>query len=553
MENQSQTATLRQQLSSIVGTVPFGILTVSDDFEVDIINGEAVRLLGFLKLNPNDLIDKKYDKVFVNITELLDKFKQLIVTKRQRKFDLNNIKTTNHELNIKCRAMLHGTLIVLEDITDEKVLLHKANHDNLTQLINRQHFEERLSAALSKSKAHNLVGAIAFIDLDKFKPVNDTAGHAAGDELLKRISTIMQSRIRDRDTLGRIGGDEFAIILEDCPMQKAEQIIEYIRKDIEKMAFSHDGKSFNISISAGISPINETYADITTLMNAADTACQASKNQGRNQVHILNQKEGEYEAHVKEVAWIDEINKALAQDKFILYAQKITALNPGVDKSHYEILLRLKNADGSITPPNAFIPSAERYELMPQIDRWVIYHAFSLFNRTEHYAINLSGQTVSDPNLASYIVALQDKFKVIPNHITFEITETAAIHNLNKLKIFIIQLKSKGYQFSLDDFGTGLSSFSYLKNMAVNFLKIDGQFVRDIGNDDVSFAMVKSINDVGHSMGIYSIAEFVEDADILDKLKEIGIDFAQGYHLHKPQPLVEIINASEVTPLKLIK
>jgi diguanylate cyclase (GGDEF)-like protein len=553
MENQSHTATLRQQLSSIVGTVPFGILTVSDDFEVDIINGEAVRLLGFLESRPNDLIDKEYGEVLVNITELLDKFNRLIVNKRCRKFDLNNIKTTNHELNIKCRSMLHGTLIILEDITDEKALLHKVTHDNLTQLVNRQHFEERLATALKKSKENNSDGAIAFLDLDKFKPVNDTAGHAAGDELLKRIATIMQSRIRDTDTVGRIGGDEFAILLEDCPMLIAERIMESIRKDIEAMAFSYNGKSFNMSVSAGLAPVNETYNDITTLLNAADTACQTSKNQGRNQVHVINQKDGEYEAHVKEAAWIDEINKALAQDKFILYAQKIVALNAEVGRSYHEVLLRLKNEDGSITPPNAFIPSAERYEMMPQIDRWVIANAFSLFKTEEHYSINLSGQTLSDVNLASYVLELQEKFKITPSHVTFEITETAAIHNLDRLKAFITELKGKGYKFALDDFGTGLSSFSYLKNMAVDNLKIDGQFVRDIADDEVSFAMVKSINDVGHSMGIYSVAEFVENADILDKLKEIGIDFVQGYHLHKPQPLVEIVNASEVTPLKAVK
>jgi len=552
-DNDAQSATLRQQLSSIVGSVPFGILTVSDDLEIAIINGEAVKLLGFVDSGPDDLIDLHYSHVLTNISELHDKFEKLIVSKRCRKFDLANIKTNEFELNIKCRAMLHGSLIILEDITDEKALIHMATHDNLTQLINRQHFEDRLETALCKARCHKLPSAISFLDLDRFKPINDTAGHAAGDELLRRVSTIMQGRIRERDTIARIGGDEFAILLEDCPMLIAERITESIRKDIEKMAFSYNGKAFNITVSAGIAPIDGSYNDISMLMNAADTACQYAKNEGRNNIHIINLKHGEFEAHVREVAWLDEINKALANNNFILYAQKIISLNPDVDSSHYELLIRLKKEDGSIIPPGAFIPSAERYDLMPQIDRWVLYEAFSSIQPDEAYSINLSGQTLSDESLASYIEALQAKYSIDAKQITFEITETAAIQKLDNTIAFINRLKQNGFHFSLDDFGTGLSSFSYLKNLAVDYLKIDGSFVKDIAIDSISYAMVKSVNDVGHSMGLKTIAEYVENVEILDKLKEIGVDFAQGYYLHKPQALEEITNMANVIPLKVVK
>ena len=542
-----QNIPLKQQLSNIVDNMPLGLVTVSENLTVETINAKAVKLLGFPESQTADLIGVDYTQALANIGDLFNKFNALMLTKRRRKFDLLNIKTKSHKLNIKCRSMRNGTLITLEDIAENNDLQYKASHDPLTQLTNRQSFEEKLEPALQKALRHNIDSAVVFIDIDRFKPVNDTAGHAAGDDLLKRIATILQSRVREGDTLARIGGDEFAILLENCSLLIAEEVSERIRKDIETTIFSYADKIFNITISAGITPVNGAYKDTSTLMKAADAACQSSKNQGRNHIHVINQKEGEFEAHIKEVAWLDEINKALAHDSFELYAQKITALDTGESTDHYELLLRLKNEDGSITPPGIFIPSAERYELMPKIDRWVLLNAFSAIKSSEFYSINLSGQTVSDIKLVDYIGVLQHKYKVDPHHITFEITETAAIHNLDSTTSFIQQLKQQGYHFSLDDFGTGLSSFSYLKNMAVDYLKIDGVFVKNIDNDETSYTIVKSINDVGHSMGLKTVAEFVENVAILDKLKEIGVDFAQGYHIHKPQPLFEIINTKIIS------
>lgn len=552
IDSLTQATTLRQQLSSIVGTVPFGIITISDDAEVDIINSQAVLLLGFPELTPSDLVDQPYPSVLLNIPELLDKFERFINTKGRRKFDLKNIKTTKHELSIKCRKMQNGSLIVIEDMTNEKALIHKATHDNLTQLSNRQHFEERAEIALTKAQKHNLDGAIVFIDLDRFKPINDTAGHAAGDELLRRVAIIMQNRIRNRDTVGRIGGDEFAILLTDCPINIAKRIIENIRKDIEEMSFSYDGRTFNISMSAGIAEMNKSFKDLTTLMNAADTACQYSKNGGRNHIHVIDQKKGEFEDHVKEVAWFEEINKALANDNFILYAQQIAAVAATNTEPHYEILLRLKNEGGTTIAPAVFMPPAERYEMMPQLDRWVLKKAFQTINPKQSYAINLSEQSLADDSLAYYIDALREKYKVDASKITFEITETSAIHRVENTMAFITYLKKKGFKFSLDDFGTGLSSYSYLRTLAVDYLKIDGRFIKEIVADEVSLAMVKSINDVGHSMGLETIAEFVEDQKTLDILQSIGVDYAQGYHLHQPQSLSEISHAKGAALLKSV-
>lgn len=549
-DNASQTATLRQQLSSIVGSVPFGIVTISDEFEVDIINGEAVKLLGFADKKASDFIDCDYHQVLANIPALLDKVEKLLMTRRVRKVDLTNIQSNEFSLNIKCRSMLHGTLIVIEDLTDEHVLQHKVTHDNLTQLVNRQHFEERLATALTKATKHNLPGAILFIDLDRFKPVNDTAGHAAGDELLKRISTILQSRTRARDTVARIGGDEFAVLLEDCPVHVAESTANHIRKDVEKMRFSYESKVFNISLSTGIAPICDQYINVTTLMHAADTACRISKEGGRNRVHIINARDGEFEEHVREVAWLDEIKVALKDNRFLLYAQKVESLKPTELKDHYEILIRLKGKDGSIIPPGAFLSSAERYDLMPSVDRWVIEETFRSIKPNQSLSINLSGQSFSDEHLADFILERLAAYKVSPLQITFEITETAAIHKLDQTSQFIHQLKIQGFQFSLDDFGTGLSSYSYLQNMAVDYLKIDGVFIKEIATSDVSYAVVKSINDIGHAMGLMTVAEFVEDEAILDKLREIGVDYAQGYHIHKPEPLQNIPIPGSATPLK---
>ena len=544
MDNYTETTHSRKYLTGIIGNAPFGIITFSVNHEVGIINADAIKLLGFENSEPDDLIDASYKDAFVNVPKIIYLFQNLISTGKKFEADFHGIEINLRKLNIKIRELFNGSLIIIENVTKqaklEKQLRYQASHDSLTNLGNRRDFEDCVQTYIHKAVEHNLPGAVIFIDLDRFKPINDIAGHAAGDELLKRVAIILLSNVRDRDIVARIGGDEFAILLTDCPLNIAERIAEPIRKAIDEMIFIYEENSFKIGISAGISCINRENCKLSNIINSADNACQIAKNQGRNQIHVASTETGEYKLHKQQVAWLPKITKALQLKQFTLFIQEISEIKARSSKKHFEILIRLKNTDGSFTLPHIFIPPAERYDLMPQIDRWVIECAFSNIDKNNNYSINLSGLSTCDSGLADYIESLQKIHQIDASSITFEITETAAIQNIEKCLKLISRLKSLGFQFSLDDFGSGLSSFSYLKNLTIDFLKIDGSFVKEIVNDPTSYAMVKSINEVGHTMGLKTIAEFVENKEILGKLEEIGVDYAQGYYIHKPEQLQSI-------------
>jgi len=541
MDEYAESTHLRKYLTGIIGNAPFGIVTFSVNHEVGIINADAMKLLGFENSNPDDLIDADYNDTFINAPSVIAIFERLIRTGEKFEADIQDINVNLHKINIKIRELFNGALIIIEDVTKqaklEKQLRYQASHDSLTDLGNRQDFEDCVETYIYKAIEHNLPGAVIFIDLDRFKPINDIAGHSAGDEVLKRVAIILLSNVRERDIVARIGGDEFAVLLTDCRLNIAEKIAESIRKAVDEMIFIYDEQSFKIGISAGISLINRTNNKLSNIINAADNACQIAKNQGRNQIHVASSETGEYIQHKQQVAWLPKITKALQLNQFTLYAQEIRAINSDSNEKHYELLIRLINKDGSITLPNAFIPPAERYDLMPQIDRWVIECAFSNIDRNTNYSINLSGLSTCDTGIGDYIESLQKIHCIDAKRITFEITETAAIQNIEKCLTLINHLKTLGFQFSLDDFGSGLSSFSYLKNLNIDYLKIDGSFVKEIVNEPTSYAMVKSINEVGHVMGLKTIAEFVENKEIFLKLKEIGVDYAQGYYIHKPEQL----------------
>jgi len=541
MDEYAEATHLRKYLTGIIGNAPFGIVTFSVNHEVGIINADAMKLLGFENSKPDDLVDANYNDTFINAPSVIATFERLIRTGERFEADIHDIDINLHKINIKIRELFNGALIIIEDVTKqaklEKQLRYQASHDSLTNLGNRQDFEDCVETYIYKAIEHNLPGVVIFIDLDRFKPINDIAGHAAGDEVLKRVAIILLSNVRERDIVARIGGDEFAVLLTDCPLKVAEKIAESIRKAVDEMVFIYDEQPFKIGISAGISFINRANNKLSNIINSADNACQIAKNQGRNRIHVASSETGEYKQHKQQVAWLPKITKALQLNQFTLYAQEIRAINSHSTEKHYELLIRLINKDGSITLPNAFIPPAERYDLMPQIDRWVIECAFSSIDRKTNYSINLSGLSTCDAGLADYIESLQKIHRIDPRRITFEITETAAIQNIDKCLMLINHLKTLGFQFSLDDFGSGLSSFSYLKNLNIDYLKIDGSFVKEIVNEPTSYAMVKSINEVGHAMRLKTIAEFVENKEILLKLQEIGVDYAQGYYIHKPEQL----------------
>ncbi|MEZ0121642.1 MAG: EAL domain-containing protein [Candidatus Reddybacter sp.] len=440
---------------------------------------------------------------------------------------------------------------VQEDITNEYQLSEQLNyqacHDALTGLINRPEFERRAKRLLATLLTDNREHALCFMDLDQFKVVNDTCGHIAGDELLRQLSTTLLRTVRQSDTLARLGGDEFAVLIENCPLEHAERVALALQTAIQDFHFSWKGHTFRVSASIGLVAINETTTDLSDLLSRADSACYMAKDQGRNRIHVYHPEDRELAQRQGEMKWVARIYMAFAEERFCLYAQAIEPVNNCTGK-HYEILIRLKDDNGEVIPPGAFLPAAERYNIITQIDRWVIeqccqqlllYPAF--LQRINFISINLSGQSLTDESFLAFVIEQLQQAGIDCGKICFEITETAAIANLTRAMKFISSLKALGCKFALDDFGSGLSSFAYLKNLPVDFLKIDGMFVKGMAHDPIDHAMVKSINEIGQIMGMKTIAEFVENDEIKDMLREIGVNYVQGYGIGKPQPFERLL------------
>ena len=440
-----------------------------------------------------------------------------------------------------------GAVLVLHDVTIVRSLARQmawqARHDPLTGLINRGEFELRLEQALATARSGSVTHALCYLDLDQFKIVNDTCGHIAGDELLRQLTAHLQTRVREADTLARLGGDEFGILLEHCPMDEAHAIADAIRQLVKKFRFAWQEKVFEIGASMGLVPITANSGTLADVMSAADSACYVAKDHGRNRIHVYQPEDSALALRHGEMQWVHRVNRALGEDRFRLFFQKVMPL-AATERDHYcEILVRMVDEHGKMVAPMAFIPAAERYQIMPALDRWVLAAALeALRNPHPHVrdvdicAINLSGQSLCDEHFLGSVVELLDNAKVDPARVCFEITETAAIANLARATRFISVLKARGCRFALDDFGSGLSSFSHLKHLPVDFLKIDGSFVRDMQNDPVDAAMVEAINRIGKVMGIRTIAESVEDDATLAWLRELGVDFAQGSGIASPQP-----------------
>ncbi len=439
----------------------------------------------------------------------------------------------------------------MTDISDRKKaevqLSHQASHDALTGLINRTEFELRAKRMLSTYAHDQQEHALCFMDLDQFKVVNDTCGHTAGDELLRQVAKLILGKVRKRDTLARLGGDEFGVLMEHCTLEQAQRVTNSLLKGISDFQFTWEGHAFRIGVSIGMVDVTSAAQDYTELMKQADAACYMAKDLGRNRIHLYRPEDIEIAQRQGEMLWVTRINDALGENRFCLYAQPILSLD-GSSNRHYELLLRMVGEEGEIILPGAFLVSAERYNLVDLLDAWVIKNACKLLSSHEGFvkqinfiSINLSGPSLTKSGFLDYILAQLKESGIEANKICFEVTETVAISNLSIASTFISTLKEKGCLFALDDFGSGLSSYGYLKNLPVDFLKIDGMFVKDIVDDEIDYAMVKSINDIGHVMGLKTIAEFVENDEILDRLRDIGVDYAQGYGLGKPLPFDEIL------------
>jgi len=451
--------------------------------------------------------------------------------------------------------ILHGAVLVFRNITDirdmAQQMSYQATHDALTGLINRVEFENRLEFALKTARDKQEYHVLCYMDLDQFKVVNDTCGHRAGDELLKQLVKLFAERLRSGDTFARLGGDEFGLLLTNCELENALKVSNDFRNLIRDFRFYWDDKSFAIGVSIGLVAITAESGTITDLLSAADSACYVAKDLGRDRLHVYEPDDKALAERQGEMQWLPRIRQATEENRITLYGQQIVNLqDPLNDTMHYEILVRMLDENDLIIPPMAFIPAAERYHLMPAVDRCVIRNAIELIEYQQarrpdmkmSWAINLSGQSLCEDTFLDFIWEQISSSKINPSCICFEVTETAAVTNLSRATEFITSLRSRGCRFALDDFGSGLSSFNYLKNLPVDYLKIDGSFVKDMLDDPIDMAMVESINQIGHTMGLQTIAEFVESKSIEKKLAELGIDYAQGFGVHKPQPLEEIIN-----------
>ena len=441
-----------------------------------------------------------------------------------------------------------GCVLILHDITEmyliTQKLEHRAKHDSLTGLVNRIEFEERLEHAVSVARVENCQHSLLYIDLDQFKIVNDTCGHLAGDKMLVQLTSLLQDRIRSSDTLARLGGDEFGVLLLNCALTQAENTAEMLRQQVEEFRFIWHEKSFTLGLSIGVVVIDKNTANHSQSLSTADLACYMAKDGGRNRVHVYTEEDEETSKRHGEMHWVSRITAALENDSFVLYRQAILPLGRSQPGKYYELLIRLEEDDGTLVSPGAFLPAAERYNMMIQIDRWVLNTALKFFQQYPDElnglllcSINISAQSLSNEEFLAFLKNSLENNPQWCNKLCFEITESSAIRNIQQAKRFISTLKVLGCRFALDDFGSGMCSFAYLKNLRVDYLKIDGSLVRNCDRDPIDLAMVKSVNDVAQVMNMQTIAEWVEDDQTLAVLKTLEVDYVQGYAVGKPQPL----------------
>ena len=530
-------------------------------------NGQIIEannaLCSILKYNYNVLSQLRYNQlihpddcnIFHEERSLLDQNLSDRVTFKQRLHSMDKsvvwVQTTMSRFEWGNPSEIRY-ICIIEDVSEQhrlsNELSYQARHDDLTGLINRRSFDSYLSAALLKARTENLSHCLCFIDLDQFKVINDTLGHFAGDQLLLQVTKLFNRQLRKSDLLARLGGDEFGLILDCCEPEQAIKTAESLRNSLCELPFSWNGRAFNITCSIGITPILTTSEDEAALLQAADSACHMAKEQGRNRIIMTYQDDIELAARRVQMEWIERIRRAIETDKLYLDAQKIVSLSSD-NTSHIEVLVRMLGDNNEVIPPNAFIPAAERFNLVHLIDRWVIHKVCShlqsyplKLNNIDVCHINISGKSFDHEDFTQFTIETIKQYNIPANSLCFEITETAAISNLTQVCEFMEQLKAMGSSFALDDFGAGLSSFAYLKQFPVKYLKIDGAFVRNMANDNTDKAMVNAISNIGKTLGKVIVAEFVEDEQALTYLKEMGVEFAQGYYLHKPERLDGLVN-----------
>jgi len=536
-----------------------GKVLVSREHKILEVNQALCEMLGYSEA---ELLSKSFTDITYkdDVSKSLDLHQKLFNGEIEKyNFDKRYVHKDGYPIWVQLNvSILHGkddklihAIGQIQDITESRELSeelsYQAHHDELTGLVNRREFNNRLERVLKTIDKEETENALCYMDLDQFKVVNDTCGHIGGDELLKQLATLLQANIRQRDTLARLGGDEFGVLMERCSMERAEGVASNLHKAISDFRFIWEGKTFNIGVSIGLVPVNSASGSMTEILKQADTTCYAAKDAGRNRIHIYHDEDEELALRHGEMQWVSKINQALEDNRFHLVYQSIVPLENDVNEGeHYELLIRMTDEGNKVISPGSFLPAAERYNITPKLDRWVINTAFNWFaNNPQHLnnlyqcSINISGLSLGNEDLQNFIIQQLDEYSIPANKICFEITETAAISKLTSATSFIKILREVGCKFALDDFGSGLSSFAYLKNLPVDYLKIDGVFVKDILDDPIDLAMVRSINEIGHVMGKKTIAKFIENREIFDKLKEIGVDYAQGFGVAMPKPIEE--------------
>jgi diguanylate cyclase (GGDEF)-like protein/PAS domain S-box-containing protein len=542
-----------------------GVVTTDAEARVQYLNPVASDLTGW---RLDDAVGRSIDEIFRGFhEETCEPIENPVGVAMRRNRPIKSVRPAllirrdGNELYIESTAApirdplggVTGGVLVFHDVSESRELNRRlsyaASHDVLTELVNRREFEQRLERALKSAKARETSYAVLYLDLDQFKIVNDACGHNAGDALLKQIGSLLKSKIRWRDTLARLGGDEFGVLLESCTMDEALRTAEALRENIGDYRFTWDDRTFRLGVSIGVVPITAATDDVASLLSAADSACAAAKDAGRNRVYNYQENDIDLMKRRKEMQWAARISNALDENRFELFRQTIQPLQSnGEPGAHYELLIRMRDEQGQLIAPGLFIAAAERYGLMTAIDRWVIAQAFTWLvseaderERLSLCAINLSGQSLADEKFLPFVIEQFKKSGLSGSCICFEITETAAIASYSQANRFIHALKELGCRFALDDFGTGLSSFGYLKHFPVDFLKIDGSFVKEILHDPIDREMVRSINEIGHLTGKQTIAEFAENAEIITMLRGMGIDYAQGYGVSEPKRLLQAV------------
>ncbi len=460
---------------------------------------------------------------------------------------------------------IEGVVMVFHDVGQAyrlaRQLSHQARHDPLTGLFNRREFESQLGKLIETAQTDGLNHALCYIDLDQFKVVNDVCGHKAGDELLRQLAELFQSQVREADILARLGGDEFGVLLTRCSTAQAVRIAENIRSAAREFRFLYQDRSFEVGASIGVVSISPESRSASELLSAADLACYAAKDGGRNRVHLYRPSDEELAERRGEMDWVSEIIDAIETDRLYLLFQPVIALGSRAERrpDHYELLLRMRDRTGNEVLPMAFLPAAERYNLMTEIDSWVVKAVMQRVASCDSlpddgiFLINVSGTSLSDPEFVIFLEEQLESMALPPSRLCFEITEASAISNLRAIVNSVQRLRKLGCKIALDDFGSGLSAFGHLKNLRVDYIKIDGGLVRDMAHDRLNAAMVQAINEISHVVGVQTIAEFVETPEVLESLTHMGIDYGQGHCIAPPRPIDDLFGGRDQPGLKLVK